>query len=88
MLILFVGLVVDVSYGIVTYGTPYGCRSGTYENNGLPQGANFSALAEPCFYVYYFGIVGGSSLVILVLAWEGSIAGGPLLAVTRIWGRF
>jgi len=68
ILILFVGLVVDVSYGIATYGTPYGCRNVVYQTNALPESGNLNILTSPCFLVYYFGIVGGSSLVMSTIS--------------------
>ena len=74
VLILFLALVIDVSYGVVTYNTPYGCTTALVQVTQPPQTSqprpsqiNWQVLAEPCFYIYYFGIVGGSILVISLI---------------------
>ena len=53
-----------VTYGVVTYQTPYGCGS-----NGVATGlgVDWQVLAEPCIYVYFTGIVGGSVFLILLI---------------------
>jgi len=53
-----------VTYGVVTYQTPYGCGS-----DGVATGPSidWQVLAEPCIYVYLAGIVGGSIFLILLI---------------------
>jgi hypothetical protein len=53
-----------VTYGVVTYQTPYGCGP-----NGVATGPSidWQVLAEPCIYVYFTGIVGGRFLLILLI---------------------
>lgn len=64
LLLLGIAVLVAVTYGVVTYQTPYGCDS-----NGVAQGTGIDGevLAKPCIYVYFTGIVGGSTLLILLL---------------------
>src|SRR2546425_1965601 len=71
--ILFFALAINVTYGVVTYNTPYGCSTAPSQITQSPQTTeqpariNRQVLANPCFYIYYFGIVGGSTLVILII---------------------
>jgi hypothetical protein len=53
-----------VTYGVVTYQAPYGCGP-----NGVATGPSidWQVLAEPCIYVYFTGIVGGSVFLILLI---------------------
>ena len=53
-----------VTYGVVTYQTPYGCGP-----NGVATGPgiDWQVLAEPCIYIYFTGIVGGSALLLLLI---------------------
>jgi hypothetical protein len=53
-----------VTYGVVTYQTPYGCGP-----NGVATGPSidWQVLAEPCIYVYFTGIAGGSVFLILLI---------------------
>ena len=53
-----------MTYGVVTYQAPYGCGP-----NGVAQGPgiDWQVLAEPCIYIYFTGIVGGSVLLILLI---------------------
>ena len=65
ILVLLATLVLQaVTYGVVTYQTPYGCDS-----NGVAQGPgiDWQVLAKPCIYIYFAGIVGGSTLLILLI---------------------
>jgi hypothetical protein len=60
--LLATAVLAAVTYGVVTYQTPYGCGP-----NGVAAGAgiDWQVLAEPCIYIYFTGIVGGSVLLIL-----------------------
>jgi hypothetical protein len=64
LVLLATAVLAAVTYGIVTYQTPYGCGP-----NGVAQGSNieWQVLAEPCIYMYFTGIVGGSVLLILLI---------------------
>jgi len=60
-----------VTYGVVTYQTPYGCGP-----NGVAQGPNidWQVLARPCLYIYFTAIVGGSVIMILLIPVPGKKA--------------
>ncbi len=62
--LLATAVLTAVTYGAVTYQTPYGCGP-----NGVAQGSSidWQVLAEPCIYIYFTGIVGGSLLLILLI---------------------
>jgi hypothetical protein len=62
--LLATAVLAAVTYGVVTYQTPYGCGP-----NGVATGSNidWQVLAEPCIYLYFTGIVGGSALLILLI---------------------
>jgi hypothetical protein len=62
--LLATAVLAAVTYGVVTYRTPYGCGP-----NGAATGPgiDWQVLAEPCIYVYFTGIVGGSILLILLI---------------------
>ena len=64
LFLLGIAVLVAVTYGVVTYQTPYGCDS-----NGVAQGPDIDlqVLAKPCIYTYFTGIVGGSTLLILLV---------------------
>jgi len=64
LVLLTTAVLAAVTYGVVTYQTPYGCGS-----NGVATGPGVDrqVLAEPCIYIYFTGIVGGSVLLILVI---------------------
>jgi hypothetical protein len=64
LVLLATAVLAAVTYGVVTYQTPYGCGP-----NGVATGPNidWQVLAEPCIYVYFTGIVGGSVLLILLI---------------------
>ena len=64
LLLLVTAVLAAVTYGVVTYQTPYGCDS-----NGVAQGPgiDWQVLAKPCIYIYFTGIVGGSTLLILLV---------------------
>ena len=64
LVLLATAVLAAVTYGVVTYQTPYGCDS-----NGVAQGPSidWQALAKPCIYIYFIGIVGGSTLLILLI---------------------
>ncbi len=53
-----------VTYGIVTYQTPYGCDSA-----GIASGpdVDWQVFVKPCIYIYFTGIVGGSIFLILLI---------------------
>jgi hypothetical protein len=53
-----------VTYGVATYQTPYGCGP-----SGVATGPSidWQVLAEPCIYVYFTGIVGGSVILIRLI---------------------
>ena len=64
--LLAMAVISALTYGAVTYQTPYGCGS-----NGVATGPSidWQVLAEPCIYLYFTGIVGGSvSLILLIPA--------------------
>jgi len=62
--LLATAVLAAVTYGLVTYQTPYGCGP-----NGVAQGPgiDWQVIAEPCIYIYFTGIVGGSVLLILLI---------------------
>jgi hypothetical protein len=62
--LLATAVLAAVTYGVVTYQTPYGCGP-----NGVAAGSgiDWQVLAEPCIYIYFTGIVGGSVLLILLV---------------------
>jgi hypothetical protein len=64
LVLLATAVVAAVTYGVVTYQTPYGCGP-----NGVATGPgiDWQVLAEPCIYIYFTGIVGGSVLLILLI---------------------
>jgi hypothetical protein len=64
LVLLATAVLAAVTYGVVTYQTPYGCGP-----NGVATGPSidWQVLAEPCIYVYFTGIVGGSVLLILLI---------------------
>lgn len=64
LILLATAVLTAVTYGVVTYQTPYGCGP-----NGVATGPgiNWQVLAEPCLYIYFTGIVGGSVLLILLI---------------------
>jgi len=64
IVLLAIAVVAAVTYGVATYQTPYGCGP-----NGVAQGPSidWQVLAEPCIYIYFTGIVGGSVLLILLI---------------------
>src|SRR5438128_3185442 len=62
--LLSTAVLAAVTYGVVTYQTPYGCGP-----NGVASGPSidWQVLVEPCIYIYFTGIVGGSVLLILLI---------------------
>jgi len=68
-IILLLALIVDVTYGVVTNGTIYGCGQANpiTSPDQTGTGLNWQVLVEPCFYIYFYGVVGGSALVIFSL---------------------
>jgi len=64
LVLLATAVLTAVTYGVVTYQTPYGCGP-----NGVATGPSidWQVLAEPCIYVYFTGIVGGSVFLILLI---------------------
>jgi hypothetical protein len=64
LVLLASAVLAAVTYGVVTYQTPYGCGP-----NGVAigSGIDWQVLAEPCIYIYFTGIVGGSVFVILLI---------------------
>jgi hypothetical protein len=65
LVLLGTAVVAAVTYGVATYQTPYGCGP-----NGVTTGPgiDWQVLAEPCIYIYFTGIVGGSVLLILLIS--------------------
>jgi hypothetical protein len=68
IVLLAIAVVAAVTYGVATYQTPYGCGP-----NGVASGPSidWQVLAEPCIYIYFTGIVGGSVLLILLIPVPG-----------------
>ena len=64
LVLLAIAVLTAVTYGVVTYQTPYGCGP-----NGVAQGPSidWQVLVEPCIYVYFTAIVGGSVLLIPII---------------------
>lgn len=64
LVLLATAVLAAVTYGVVTYQTPYGCGP-----NGVAQGPNidWQVLARPCIYIYFTAIVGGSVIMILLI---------------------
>jgi len=64
LVLLAIAVLTAVTYGVVTYQAPYGCGP-----NGVAQGPSidWQVLVEPCIYVYFTAIVGGSVLLILII---------------------
>jgi hypothetical protein len=64
LVLLATAVLAAVTYGVVTYQTPYGCGP-----NGVATGPGieWQVLAEPCIYIYFTGIVGGSVFLILLI---------------------
>ena len=64
LVLLATAVLTAVIYGVVTYQTPYGCGP-----NGVAvgPGVDWQVLVEPCIYLYFTGIVGGSVLLILLI---------------------
>jgi hypothetical protein len=69
--LLATAVLAAVTYSVVTYQTPYGCDS-----NGVAQGPGIDlhVLVQPCIYIYFTGIVGGSVLLILLIPVPGKKA--------------
>jgi hypothetical protein len=62
--LLAIAVVTAVTYGVVTYQTPYGCGP---DGVAAGPGIDLQVLAKPCLYIYFTGIVGGSALLILLV---------------------
>jgi hypothetical protein len=64
LILLASAVLAAVTYGVVTYQTPIGCGS-----NGVATGPgiDWQVLVEPCIYIYFTAIVGGSVLLILLI---------------------
>ena len=64
MVLLASAVLGAVTYGVVTYQTSYGCGP-----NGVSTGPSidWQVLAEPCVYIYFIAIVGGSVFLILLI---------------------
>ncbi len=71
LVLLATAVLAAVTYGVVTYQTPYGCGP-----NGVAQGPNidWQVLARPCIYIYFTAIVGGSVIMILLIPVPGKKA--------------
>jgi hypothetical protein len=64
LVLLATAVLTAVTYGVVTYETPYGCGpSGVATGPGI----DWQVLVEPCLYIYFTGIVGGSVFLILLI---------------------
>jgi uncharacterized membrane protein len=68
LITLAIAVVTAVTYGAVTYQTPYGCDSSGVATG---PGIDWQVLAKPCIYIYFTGIVGGSVLLILLIPVPG-----------------
>ncbi len=68
LVLLAISVVAAVTYGVVTYQTPYGCGP---DGVATGPGIDWQVLAKPCIYVYFTGIVGGSVLLILLIPVPG-----------------
>ena len=64
LVLLATSVVTAVTYGAVTYQTPYGCDSSGVATG---PGIDWQVLAKPCIYIYFTGIVGGSVLLTLLI---------------------
>ena len=64
LVLLATAVLAAVTYGVVTYLTPYGCGP-----NGVAEGPgiDWQVLARPCIYIYFTAIVGGSVIMILLI---------------------
>jgi hypothetical protein len=62
--LLATAVLAAVTFGVVTYQTPYGCGPNSVATG---PGIDWQVLAEPCIYVYFTGIVGGSLFLILLI---------------------
>ena len=71
LVLLATAVLAAVTYGVVTYQTPYGCGP-----NGVAQGPNidWQVLARPCIYIYFTAIVGGSVIMIRLIPVPGKKA--------------
>jgi len=74
LVLLAIAVVAAVTYGVVTYQTPYGCDS---SGVAVGPGIDWQVLAKPCIYVYFTGIVGGSVLLILLIPVPGKKSSLP-----------
>jgi len=74
--ILAIAVVTAVTYGVVTYQTPYGCGP---DGVATGPGVDWQVLAKPCIYIYFTGIVGGSVLLILLIPMPEKKSGLPTL---------
>jgi len=74
LVLLAIAVVAAVTYGVVTYQTPYGCDS---SGVAAGPGIDWQVLAKPCIYVYFTGIVGGSVLLILLIPVPGKKSSLP-----------
>ena len=68
LVLLAISVVAAVTYGVVTYQTPYGCGP---DGVATGPGIYWQVLAKPCIYIYFTGIVGGSVLLILLVPVPG-----------------
>jgi hypothetical protein len=74
--LLAIAVLAAVTYGVATYQTPYGCGpSGVAAGSGI----DIHVLVEPCIYIYFTGIVGGSVLLILLIPVPEKQAEAPVL---------
>ncbi len=64
LVLLATAVLAAVTYGVVTYQTPFGCGPSGVANG---PGIDWRVFAEPCIYIYFTGIVGGSVLLILLI---------------------
>ena len=71
VVLLSIAIVTAVTYGVVTYQTPYGCGP---DGVATGPGIDWQVLAKPCIYIYFTGIVGGSVLLILLMPVPGKIS--------------
>src|SRR5256885_1339923 len=80
--ILAIAVVTAVTYGVVTYQTPYGCGP---DGVATGPGIDWQVLAKPCIYIYFTGIVGVSVLLILLMPVPGKISSLSALESSSIF---
>jgi len=68
--ILLLALLFDIAYGMLSLNTPFGCSTVpfiTVRTTVMQDTLNWKILFDPCFYIYYFGILDGSALIMTLI---------------------